>query len=252
MKLARFMADGRALFGRVEADRILELDGSYFDGPSSPTGKTYALDAVTLLPPTIPTKVVCVGLNYRGHAEEMGHDLPEEPCLFMKPDTSVIGPGDEIVYPAMTQRMDYEAELAIIIGKPLRNAAPEAVGEAILGYTCLNDVTARDLQKKDGQWTRGKGFDTFCPIGPWITDEVDPDNADIELLLNGERRQQSNTGQFVFKSAELVSFISRIMTLKPGDVVATGTPSGIGPMQKGDTVEVRIAGIGSLCNTVKQ
>lgn len=249
MKLARFEIDGRAEYGRIEGEQLVELDGSYFGG-AKPTGRKYPLAQARLLCPTIPSKVVCLGLNYRDHAKEMGKPIPQEPCMFMKPDTSVIGPGDTIRCPAMSRQVDYEAELAIVIGRELRQASPEEAMKAVLGCTCLNDVTARDLQAKDGQWTRAKGFDTFCPIGPWITDEVDPDNLDVELRLNGAVRQKSNTSQFVFRTAEIVSFISRVMTLRAGDVIATGTPSGIGPMKPGDVVEVTVYGIGTLKNKV--
>ncbi len=249
MKLARFETGGQAKFGRIEGEELIELDGSYF-GSASPTGRRFALGAVRLLCPTVPTKVVCLGLNYRDHAKEMGKPLPQDPCLFMKPETAVIGPEEMIRCPEMSRQVDYEAELAIVIGRTLRQASPEDAMKAVLGYTCLNDVTARDLQAKDGQWTRAKSFDTFCPIGPWITDEVEPDHLDIELRLNGKVRQHSNTTQFVFRTAEMLSFISRVMTLRPGDVVATGTPSGIGPMQPGDVVEVMVQGIGTLRNKV--
>lgn len=249
MKLARFEADGKARYGRIEGEELLELDGSYF-GAATPTGKRFRVNAVRLLAPTVPSKVVCLGLNYRDHAKEMGKPIPQEPCLFMKPDTSVIGPEDTIRCPAMSRQVDYEAEMAIVIARELRQASPEEAMRAVLGYTCLNDVTARDLQAKDGQWTRAKGFDTFCPIGPWITDEVDPDRLDVELRLNGQVRQRSNTAQFVFRTAEIVSFISRVMTLRAGDVIATGTPSGIGPMKPGDVVEVIVQGIGTLRNKV--
>ena len=251
MKLARFEAGGEPRFGRIEDEKIAELSGSYLGGPAAPTGRCFALASARLLCPTLPSKVVCLGLNYRDHAAELGATPPNEPCLFIKPDTSVIGPEEDIVYPSMTRRMDYEAELGIVMGRPLHNASPKEAADAVLGYTCLNDVTARDLQRKDGQWTRSKSFDTFCPIGPWITDEIEnPDDLEIDLLLNGERRQHSSTAQFVFKTFEVVSFISRVMTLNPGDVIGTGTPSGIGPMKAGDVVEVRIEGIGTLRNKV--
>ncbi len=249
MKLARFEVGGQARFGRIEGEELIELDGSYF-GAASPTGRRHPLGSARLLCPALPTKIVCLGLNYRDHAKEMGKPIPQEPCLFMKPETAVIGPEDTIRCPEMSRQVDYEAELAIVIGRTLRQAVPEEAMKAVLGYTCLNDVTARDLQAKDGQWTRAKGFDTFCPIGPWITDEVDPDHLDVELRLNGRVRQRSNTEQFVFRTAEIVSFISRVMTLRPGDVIATGTPSGIGPMQPGDVVEVIVQGIGTLRNKV--
>jgi len=191
---------------------------------------------------------VAIGLNYRDHAEELNLALPEEPLLFLKPASSVIGPGDRIVLPPHSARVDYEAELAIVIGKTAKNVSRGQAGDYIQGYTCLNDVTARDLQTKDGQWTRSKGFDTFCPIGPWIETEIDPSDLKIELLLNGEAKQQSRTSNLIFNSLQLVEFITGVMTLLPGDVIATGTTSGIGPMKDGDKVEVRIEGIGSLIN----
>ena len=250
MRLARFNADRESRFGRIEGEEILELARPYFGDLPETTGRRFALDAVRLLCPTLPTKVVCVGVNYRDHAEEFGHDIPEDPCLFIKPETSVIGPGDEIVHPDATRRMDYEAELAAVVGKTLTHADEAAARDGILGDTCLNDVTARDLQRKDGQWTRAKGFDTFCPIGPWIETDVDPSGLDIALTLNGEIRQRSNTCQLIRGAIALVSFVSAVMTLRPGDVVATGTPSGVGPMKPGDVVEVRIEGIGALRNSV--
>jgi len=251
MRFVRFEAEGQTRFGIIQGDEVTALEASYCVAPPRLSGQRFQVDSVRLLSPAVPSKVVCVGLNYRDHIQEMGHAMPEEPCIFMKPSSAVIGPGEGIAHPPMTSRMDYEAELGVVIGKRLRNASPDAVFDAVLGYTCLNDVTARDLQAKDGQWTRAKSFDTFCPIGPCITDEIDdPGNLEIELLLNGETRQHSNTQEFVFKLPDLISFISRVMTLNPGDVIATGTPSGVGPMKVGDTVEVRIGGIGSLRNTV--
>jgi 2-keto-4-pentenoate hydratase/2-oxohepta-3-ene-1,7-dioic acid hydratase in catechol pathway len=241
MKLVRFLVDGRILEGRVQENMLVPLAGD-------PSKWTHPLDQVQLLAPCQPTKVVAIGLNYKDHAEEVGLPLPEEPLLFMKPASSVIGPGDTIVLPPQSARVDYEAELAIVIGKTAKKVTQAQAREYIKGYTCLNDVTARDLQQKDGQWTRAKGFDTFCPIGPWIETDMDPSNLKIELFLNGERRQGSTTSNLIFNPIRLVEFISGIMTLLPGDVIATGTTSGIGPMKDGDTVEVRIDGIGSLIN----
>jgi 2-keto-4-pentenoate hydratase/2-oxohepta-3-ene-1,7-dioic acid hydratase in catechol pathway len=189
-------------------------------------------------------------LNYRDHAEEMKVTLPQEPLLFIKPSTSVIGPGDAIIYPKMSKRVDYEAELAVVIGKAAKKVSEERAADYILGYTCLNDVTARDLQPQNGQWTTAKGFDTFAPIGPWIVTDIDPHHLDVSSYLNGERRQHSNTKNLIFGPRQLVSFISRVMTLLPGDVIATGTPSGIGPMAIGDKIEVVIEGIGTLSNDV--
>jgi len=198
-----------------------------------------------------PTKVVLVGLNYKDHARELQMPLPDEPILFLKPPTALIGPEDYIVYPAQTKRVDYEAELAVVMKAECKNVEPGEVMDFIEGYTCLNDVTARDLQRKDVQWTRAKSFDTFCPVGPRIVTDIDPNNVKIQSYLNGELRQDSNTSNFIFNVEELVSFTSKVMTLQPGDIIATGTPSGIGAMQRGDTVEIKIEGIGTLRNYVR-
>ncbi|MDP3066936.1 MAG: fumarylacetoacetate hydrolase family protein, partial [Methanobacteriaceae archaeon] len=201
-------------------------------------------------PPVQPSKVVCVGLNYRDHAEELNMEIPDEPILFLKPHTAVIGHGASIIYPPQSHQVDYEAELAVVVGKDAHKISKENAFDYIAGYTILNDVTARDLQRKDGQWTRAKSFDTFCPIGPWIETDLDPGNQNISLLLNGQLKQKSNTRNMIFSVEELVSFISNIMTLKPGDVIATGTPPGVGSMQVGDMVEVEVEGIGVLKNRV--
>ena len=249
MKWLRFQDGKETKFGILDGNLVEEVKGSPFS-QFQKTGRTRELKDLRLVPPCAPNKVIALGLNYRDHAEESKMPIPDEPCLFMKPATAVIGPEDEIVYPAMTKRMDYEAELAIVIKDRIKDLEPEEVPSHVLGYTCLNDVTARDLQKKDGQWTRAKSFDTFCPIGPCIVDGIDPDNLKIELYLNGERRQCSSTSQLIFKTKQVVSFVSRIMTLLPQDVITTGTPSGIAPMLPGDVVEVRIENIGILRNKV--
>lgn len=197
-----------------------------------------------------PTKIVLVGLNYRDHAKELGMPLPAEPILFMKPVTALIGPEESIIYPSQATRVDYEAELAVIVKDVCKDIEPEEVIEHVEGFTCLNDVTARDIQKRDVQWTRAKSFDTFCPIGPEIVTNVEPNNLKIQSFLNGELRQDSNTANFIFSMEELVSFISHVMTLTPGDIIATGTPGGIGAMNRGDTIEIRIEGIGTLRNYV--
>ena len=197
-----------------------------------------------------PTKIVLVGLNYRDHAKEFGIPLPAEPILFMKPVTALIGPEESIIYPSQATRVDYEAELAVIVKDICKDIEPEEVIEHVEGFTCLNDVTARDIQKKDVQWTRAKSFDTFCPIGPRIVTDVEPNNLKIQSFLNGELRPDSNTANFIFKVEELVSFISQVMTLMPGDIIATGTPGGIGAMNKDDTIEIKIEGIGTLRNYV--
>jgi len=243
MILARFIINGRVHRGQVEGGMLQPYGSDNFERP-------YAIEEVRLLPPCELTKIVAVGLNYRDHAEEMKVPLPEEPLLFMKPASSVIAHHEAIVLPPQSARVDYEAELAVVIGKTAKNVSRSEAAEFIWGYTCLNDVTARDLQSKDGQWTRAKGFDTFCPLGPWLVTDLDPSDLAIGLYLNGDPKQQSRTSNLIFDCAQLVEFISGIMTLLPGDVIATGTSSGIGPMQEGDEVEVRIDGIGSLINKV--
>ena len=244
MKLVRFQTQRGSFSGILQDNEIMP------GGPNAASGPV-ALSEVRLLAPCEPSKIVAVGLNYRDHAEELNMKLPEEPLLFLKPSSSVIGPGDAIIMPRQSARVDYEAELAIVIGIEAKGVSEKDAGKFILGYTCLNDVTARDLQNKDGQWTRAKGFDTFCPLGPWIETEIDPFDLKIDLLLNGQSKQSSRTSNMIFNPFKLVEFISGVMTLFPGDVIATGTTSGIGPMCDGDTVEVRIESLGSLVNRVE-
>ena len=249
MRIVRFELTGRTGYGILEGEKIFVLWGTPYDGLENTTGEVMSRSEVALLAPCEPTKIVALGLNYRDHAAEIGHPLPQEPLLFMKPSTAVIGPDEDIRYPAMSRRVDYEAELAVVIGRACRHVKEQDFRDYVLGYTAINDVTARDLQQKDGQFTRSKGFDTFAPLGPWIETEIpDPDNLTVEAYLNGERRQHSSTRNLVFPVATLVSFISRIMTLLPGDVIATGTPAGIGPMAPGDLVDIRVEGIGTLRN----
>lgn len=193
---------------------------------------------------------MCIGLNYRDHAAEMGERLPAEPVIFLKPDTALSGPGEPIVYPAASREVHHEAELAVVIGKLAKDVRPEEAAEYIRGYTCFNDVTARDLQRRDGQWTRAKSFDTFAPAGPTVVAGLDPSSLAIECYVNGVRRQSSSTRNLIFPVPELVSFVSRVMTLHPGDLIATGTPPGVGPIRPGDLVEVVIEGIGRLANPV--
>jgi 2-keto-4-pentenoate hydratase/2-oxohepta-3-ene-1,7-dioic acid hydratase in catechol pathway len=208
------------------------------------------LSEAHLLAPVVPTKIVCVGLNYKLHAKELGHKLPTEPVIFLKPSTAVNSPNGAIEIPKSSARVDYEGELAIVMGRRSRRVRRQDARHHILGYTCANDVTARDLQKRDGQWTRAKSFDGFCPLGPWIDTDVDPLDLSIETLLNGEVMQSARTSDMVFDPYALVEFISGVMTLLPGDVVLTGTPGGIGQMRAGDVVDVRIEGIGTLQNKV--
>jgi len=199
---------------------------------------------------TVPSKVIALGLNYRDHAEEFKLPVPKEPIIFMKPATAVIFNGESIVYPRGATRVDYEAELAIAIGREARNVPAARAGDYILGYTCLNDVTERHMQGRDGQWTRAKSFDTFCPVGPVVTDEIDPDNTDVKSFVNGELKQNSNTSQLIFPVARIVEFVTSVMTLLPGDLIATGTPSGVGPLKPGDEVVIEVGGIGRLVNRV--
>jgi 2-keto-4-pentenoate hydratase/2-oxohepta-3-ene-1,7-dioic acid hydratase in catechol pathway len=209
------------------------------------------LSAAELLPPVTPSKIICVGRNYRDHAKELGNEVPAEPLLFFKPPSSLLAPGGTVRMPAASSRIDFEGELALVIARRVRNLKEEEWRTAVRGYTLANDVTARDLQKKDGQWTRAKGFDTFCPVGPVVSDEVDPEaGLTIETRVNGELRQHGSTLDFIFSIPQLLAYITSAITLEPGDLVLTGTPSGVGPLKAGDSVEVSIPGLGVLANTV--
>jgi 2-keto-4-pentenoate hydratase/2-oxohepta-3-ene-1,7-dioic acid hydratase in catechol pathway len=212
--------------------------------------ENFRMEEVTLLAPVVPSKIVAVGVNYHTHAEEFKKSPPKEPLLFLKPPTAVIGPGDFIEYPPQSGRVDLEAELAVVIKHKVKRITLQDAKQAILGYTCFNDVTARDLQKSDGQWARAKGFDTFAPLGPWIVTDLDPTDLGIQSALNGKIMQSARTSHMIFDVYTLVSFISQVMTLLPGDVISTGTPAGVGPMQRGDVVEISIEGIGTLQNKV--
>lgn len=249
MKLARVRRGNEVYWGVLRDGVVTRLAGPPYGGIVE-TKEADPWEQVRLLCPAEPTKVVCVGKNYLLHAQEMQEGVPQEPLLFLKPPSAVIGPEDEIVYPSLSRRVDYEGELAVVIGKACRQVEPAHALEYVLGYTCLNDVTARDLQKKDGQWTRGKGFDTFCPIGPWLETELDPGHAAIQTRLNGTVVQRSSTELLIHSVPVLIAYISQVMTLLPGDVIATGTPEHVGPMQAGDIIEVEIGGIGTLRNRV--
>lgn len=251
MKYAKFInPENRIRYGIVEEDNVMELSGNTYSGYTK-TSTFHSLDNIKLLPPCEPSKIVAVGLNYMDHAREMNREIPDEPMLFMKPGTSVTGHENSIQYPAhMSERVDYEGELAVIISKEARMVKQKYALDYVLGYTCINDVTARDLQRRDIQFTRAKGFDTFAPIGPFMETEIDTSNTGLTTYLNGEQRQNSSTSNLIFSVPKLVSFISGIMTLLPGDIIATGTPSGIGSMKPGDIVEVEIEGIGRLRNYV--
>ncbi|NES14051.1 MULTISPECIES: fumarylacetoacetate hydrolase family protein [Micromonospora] len=263
MRIARFAHAKGMSFGVVEGEpgagpqglTIAEIEGHPF-GQVQFSGARWALSDVRLLSPILPSKVVCVGRNYAEHAAEHGSEVPKEPLLFLKPSTSVVGPRDAIRLPVFSKQVEHEAELAVVIGAPGARRADRAAAErAIFGYTCANDVTARDLQRSDGQWTRAKGFDSFCPIGPWITTGLDVSDLEIrcEVGRNPEEmevRQLGRTKDMVFDVPALVSYVSHVMTLLPGDVVLTGTPAGVSPLTEGDTVTVRIEGIGELTNPV--
>jgi 2-keto-4-pentenoate hydratase/2-oxohepta-3-ene-1,7-dioic acid hydratase in catechol pathway len=250
MKIYRYKYKNKIEWGVLKEETLFPIKGSPFK-QFQIKGESVSASRVSLLAPAEPTKIVAVGANYRNHAQEMGRPLPEEPLLFLKPPSAVIGPNDIIVYPRMAKRVDYEGELAVVIKKRVQNLGDEErVEDYILGYTCLNDVTARDLQQKDGQFTRSKSFDTFAPVGPCIATDIDPSRLRLKTFLNGKLKQSSSTNNLIFPVPFLVRFISRIMTLNPGDIISTGTPAGIGPMSPGDRVDIQIEGIGTLSNTV--
>jgi len=258
MKYCRFETEHGPRYGRVEGDQIVELISFHAEHVRVPArGEAFTpkpLSAARLLAPVEPSKIVCVGRNYREHASELGNEVPKEPLIFLKPPSTIIAPGAAIEMPPaeITGRVDYEAELGVIIGKRCRKVkAGEDVWQYVRGFTCVNDVTARDLQKKDGQWARAKGFDTFCPVGPLVTDEIDlTKGVEVTTRLNGEQKQRGNTTEFIFDLATVVRYISAFSTLEPGDVISTGTPAGVGPMKPGDVVEVSVAGVGTLRNSV--
>ncbi|GIT79436.1 2-hydroxyhepta-2,4-diene-1,7-dioate isomerase [Leifsonia sp. LS1] len=252
MKIARFSHDGAIDYGIVDEDALVVLAGDPMFAGFDTTGERVPLGKVgALLAPVIPrSKVVAVGKNYRDHAAEMGGEAPAEPLLFLKPNTSVIGLGDAILLPPQSERVEFEGELAVVIGTIARNVPEAKAHEYIFGYTVANDVTARDLQKKDGQWTRAKGFDTFCPLGPVIETELDPE-AFLRTRVNGELKQQARLSEMVHDIPSIVAYASSVFTLLPGDVILTGTPAGVGPLVAGDTVEVEIDGVGSLVNPVR-
>lgn len=249
MKIVRFEHEESIKFGALQGENINVLNGDVF-GDYQISKEILSLASVKLLSPCVISKAVCVGLNYHGHAKEMNLELPVQPLFFLKPSSALNHPGGNIEYPSISQDVHYEAELAIVIKKLAKKVKAEEAKDYIIGYTCANDVTARDIQKMDGQWTRGKSFDTFLPLGPCIETEIDASNINIKLYLNDQLKQSSNTGDLIFKIPEIVARVSEVMTLYPGDVILTGTPSGVGPMQVGDTVTVEIEGIGRLSNVV--
>ncbi len=250
MRIVRYqLASQSPSFGWVLDDKVGDLQGSPFS-QFSRTEAVHPLDEVKLLPPVTPTKIICVGRNYAAHAKEHDAEVPDVPLTFLKPPSTLIAHGDTVFLPPQSQQVEHEAELAVVIGKPGRWIPPEEAHDHIFGYTVANDVTARDLQFRDGQWTRGKGFDTFCPLGPWIETEFDPADAVITCHVNDEMRQMASTRDMVFSVRQLIAFASSVMTLNSGDIILTGTPAGVGELIDGDTVEVSIEGIGSLRNPV--
>ncbi|HPY37392.1 MAG TPA: fumarylacetoacetate hydrolase family protein [Clostridia bacterium] len=249
MKLCRAANEKETFYAQIEGDVLKRLSGDLFNEPRF-DGREYPLSEIRLLAPVMPSKIVCLGKNYVDHAMEVDEVIPDEPLLFLKPPSSVIDPESEILWPKQSRRVDFEAELAVVIGKTCKDVQLGEASKVIFGYTCLNDVTARDLQGRDGQWTRSKSFDTFCPIGPWIETELDPNNLRVQSRLNGTIKQDASTASLIFDVDKLVHFITQVMTLVPGDIIATGTPAGIGPMRHGDIVEVEVQGIGILRNKV--
>ena len=249
MQIVRFRAGGKTRYGALERSGVVEYSGTPWS-VFKRGRRRYALRQVVLLPPATPSKIVAVGLNYRDHAAEMDMPIPDEPRIFLKPVSAIIGPDDPIVLPPQSARVEHEAELAVVIKKRCRNVPLERARDYVLGYTCLNDVTARDIQARDRGPTRAKAFDTFCPLGPCIATDLEPNAVTVEALVNGVVRQSGSTKDFVFPVEDLVARISEVMTLLPGDVIATGTPAGVGPLSAGDRVEIRIDGVGVLTNPV--
>ncbi len=250
MRIIRFLDEGAPRYGWVLGGEVGLIVGQPFGSFKRDSAKL-PLDGLQLLPPVSPSKIICVGRNYVAHAQEHDAEVPDQPLLFLKPPSSIIGPGETILLPPQSQRVEHEAELAVVIGKTGRWLDPESALDAVYGYTIANDVTARDLQRRDGQWTRGKGFDTFCPVGPWIETDFDPADSVVSCTVNGELRQMGSTRDMVFRVRQLVAYASSVMTLEPGDLLLTGTPAGVGLLQDGDEVAVSIEGLGELKNPVK-
>ncbi|MCJ7508341.1 MAG: fumarylacetoacetate hydrolase family protein [candidate division Zixibacteria bacterium] len=250
-RFARFKVKDREHYGIVE-EKIYPLEGNIFC-QYKVSSYGYNLDEVKLLPPCQPTKIILVGLNYHDHIKESSSasQAPEEPVIFMKPPSSLIATEEKIIYPAGVKKLDFEAELAVVMKERCKGISPEQAINHIFGYTCLNDITARDLQRKDVQWTRAKSFDTFCPLGPFISVGIDPSNLKIESYLNGKVQQSSNTNQMIFSVEEIISFVSKVMTLLPGDIISTGTPAGVNSLIPEDTIEIRIEHIGTLRNYIR-
>ncbi len=252
MRLCRIEVGGNARWGLIQGELVTLLRGAPWSD-AAPLGGAVPLTGARLLPPCEPTKIVAVGLNYRAHAAEMGKPLPDEPLLFLKSPGALLAPGGDVLLPPDCAQVEHEGELALVIGRTARQVRPEEALQFVLGYTCLDDVTARDIQRREKVYARAKGYDTFCPVGPWLeTDIPDPQNLVLTLRVNGVARQHSSTADMIHPVAEIIAFVSRIMTLYPGDLLTTGTPPGVGPLAAGDTVEVEISGIGTLTHQVKR
>lgn len=249
MRLVRFDQNGTPTYGLLEGEQVTPLADRPWENIVK-AGRPLPLAGLTLLAPCRPSKIVAVGRNYRAHAAELGNEVPSSPIIFIKPPTTVIGPEAAIVYPPISKNVHHESELGVVIGRRCKGVRPEEVAGYILGYTCANDVTARDLQRLDEQWTRSKSFDTFCPLGPWIDTDLDPQDLAVTCRVNGQVRQSGRTRDMVFGVATLVAFIAEVMALEPGDVILTGTPEGVGPLVPGDVVEVEVEGLGTLRNHV--
>lgn len=251
MRIAKFQAGDKLAWGLVDGPELVVFRGHPLFQGYETTGERFALKDITLLPPILPTsKIVCIGKNYADHAAEMGGELPKEPLIFLKPTTSVIGPEEQIVLPSISNQVDHEGELAVVIGQLAKNVSLAEANDYIWGYTIANDVTARDIQNIDGQWTRAKGFDTFCPLGPWIETEFQPDGQILETKVDGELRQRASIDLLIHNIPRIIQHVSEAMTLLPGDVILTGTPAGIGPITSGQVVEISIEGLGQLTNPV--
>lgn len=250
MRLGRVASPDGVAFVSIEGGEVAKEIAEHPFGTPTFTGRSWPLADVRLLAPILASKVICVGKNYAAHAAEMGGVAPEEPVIFMKPSTSIIGPNAPILLPPNSSQVDYEGELAVVIGRPCKDVPAARAKDVVLGYTVANDVTARDQQKQDGQWTRAKGYDTFCPLGPWIETTADPADLEIVTELDGEVRQRSNTSLLLHDIPALIEWVSAVMTLLPGDVILTGTPEGVGPMNSGQNVSVTVSGIGTLTNPV--
>jgi len=250
MRIVRYEHQTGRGYGLVEGDMIQPLAGPPFDGVHVSRSPAVPLADARLLAPCEPSKIVCIGRNYAAHAAEHHAPVPTEPLIFLKPPSALLAPGEAIVLTPLSAQIEHEGELVVVIGRRCRHVPVEQALDVIFGYTCGNDVTARDLQRKDGQWARAKGFDTFCPLGPWIETELDPTRAAVTCLVNDVVRQQGTTADLIFPVAQLIAHVTQVMTLEPGDVIMTGTPAGVGPLQAGDHVVVRISGIGELHNPV--